>query len=108
MYPKNTLNALKHISIGKKDGVEEICIVFDNTNLFIAIELNKEIPQKTMDVCNETLTLNGIEYHLCIMEDTSQVQAYFMYNNNMYIIMHTNKAELVETLNNMEEIKYEN
>ena len=65
------------------------------------------LPQETIDFCNNKVTLNGIDYYICTMEDVNEVQAYFIYSNNMYRITHTDEDTLMEILNNMEEINYE-
>lgn len=105
-YPTNAEN-IKGISIGFVKGKETIDISYIDSDLFITITLNSDIPQEDIDFCNDKLTLNGIEYYLCTMEDVEQVQAYFTHDENMYRITHTDKETLIEILNNMEEIKYE-
>lgn len=107
LYPSNTIDTISHISIGKKDGIENIRMTFEDSDLFISIILNSEIPQETIDFCNKKITLNEIDYYLCIMEDINQVQAYFIHNNNLYVITHSDKNALVEIINNMEEINYD-
>ena len=106
LYIKNIDKNIKLISVSKFDENETINITFDNSDLFITITINSEIPQETIDFCNNKITLNGIDYYLCLMENTNQ--AYFVHNNNLYIVAHPDKKVLMETLNNMEEIKYEN
>ncbi len=108
LFPNNMANNINLITILNIDSKDEIHIVFDTSDLFITITRNCELPQEIIDICNDTITLNGIDYYLCIMDDVNQAQAYFIHNNNMYVITHTNESELMEILNNMEEITYEN
>ena len=107
LYPRNIHDTIDLISVGEVDGKETIDISHINSDLFITITLNSDIPQETIDFCNYKITFNGIEYYFCFIEDVNQVQAYFIHNNNMYRIIHTDKTSLLEILNNMEEIKYE-
>ena len=107
LLPSNMIDDCSATTSCNINNKREINIAFDNSDLFITITLNTEIPQETLDVCNDIVSLNNIEYHLCIMEDVNEFQAYFVHNNNLYIIVHSSKEELIEVLNNMEEIKYE-
>ena len=106
LYPTNTSHTNNHISVCESNNMKTINI-HTETDLFVTITLNSDIPKEIIDVCNDRVTLNENEYYLCIMEDVNEVQAYFIYNNNMYRIINTNKNELMEILNNMEEINYE-
>ena len=107
LYPKSIENTTDQIYVGEIDGKETINISYQNSNLSLIISLNTKVSQETIDFCNKKITLNGIDYYLCLMEDISQAQAYFTHDNNLYIISHTDKKALMEILNNMEEIKYE-
>lgn len=106
-YPSNALGNIEYISVGERDNQKIVCLVFNEADTSITITLNSEIPQKILDVCNDQIILNGTEYYLCLIEDVNQAQAYFVHNNNMYRITHTDKENLMEILKNMEEIKYE-
>ncbi len=108
LYPKNINEKIELISVGKIKKKETIHISYFDSNLFVTIELDSEIPQRTIDFCNSKITLNEIDYYICIMEDVNEIQAYYIYNNNMYRITHTDKEELMKLLKNMEAIKYEN
>ena len=107
LLPSNMLNNISMITMLNIDKKDEIHLVFDTANLFMTITLNSEIPQRTINFCDDKITLNGIEYYLCIIEDVSQYQAYFVHSNNVYVITHSDKESLIEILKNMEEIKYE-
>lgn len=107
LCPSNNIAIIEHISIGETNNEQTIGIVFDKPDFFITITLNSAIPQEIIAVCNERVSLNGFEYYLCILEDVNQAQVYFIHDNNMYRIIHTDKDSLIEILNNMEEIKYE-
>ncbi len=107
LYPTNTEYSIELISVGDVDKKETINIVYTDSIMSIDIVLNSEISQEIIDFCNDKITLNGIEYFLCIIEDVNRAQAYFIYDNNMYVVTCTNEKELMEILNNMEEIKYE-
>lgn len=104
--PQNC-NANK-IVIGQENDVERLFISFSNPSVSIEISLDTQLTQETIDVCNKSMNINGIQYYLCTMEDVNQVQAHFTYDNNLYVINHYNEKELVEILNNMEEIQNEN
>lgn len=104
--PQNC-NANK-IVIGQENDVERLFISFNNPSVSIEISLDTQLTQETIDVCNKSMNINGIQYYLCTMEDVNQVQAHFTYDNNLYVINHYNEKELVEILNNMEEIQNEN
>ena len=107
LYPSNLDKEIELISIGIVDGKETVDISYIESDLFITIELNSEISQDITEVYNKKITLNEIDYYLYIMEDIQQAQAYFVHNNNLYLIIYTNEKSLMEILNNMEEIEYE-
>ena len=107
LLPSYMLDNITEITATIGNSNDEIRIICDSS-LSVIITLNSEIPQKTLDFCNDKITLNGFDYYLCIMEDVNQAQAYFIYDNNMYRITCTNKDILIEALKNMEIIKYEN
>ncbi len=107
LLPSYMMDNVTDITSTKVNNKDEIQIAFDSY-LSVIITLNSEIPQETLDFCIDKITLNGIDYYLCIMGDINQAQAYFIYDDNMYIINHTNEDELIEMLKNMEIIKYEN
>ncbi len=108
LFPLNMVDDIDDITIVNSiDKNKEIHIVFNTSDLFITVTIDSEISKETIDVCDSKITLNGIDYYLCIMEDINQAQAYFIYDNNMYVIMNTNEKLLMEILNNMEEIKNE-
>ena len=108
LYPQNIPADIDHISVGIVDDVEMININYIDSDLYITISTDAEIPQETKDICNDKITINEIEYYLCIMEDVNMFQAYFIYDNNLYEIVHKDKEEFMKILNNMDEIKNEN
>ncbi len=106
LYPTNIKKPINTISLGDVGGNKKIDISYLESDLFIAITLNTELSQETIGVCDKKIALNGIKYYICIMEESSQ--AYFIHNNNLYIVAHSDEKVLMEILNSMEEIKYEN
>ena len=107
LFPSNIIDDINIITITNSSRYKDIHIVFNTPDLFITLELNTKLNQDIKNVCNKKITLNGIDYYICIMEDISQVQAYFIHNNNLYTITYKDEKSLMEILNNMEEIKYE-
>lgn len=108
LYPSNMIDSIKVVTFAYSDtSKQEINFLFNNSDLFITVTTNSKLTQEIINICNEKGTINGIEYYLCIMEDVSQTQAYFLYDDNLYLITHPNKDYIIEILNNMEEIKYE-
>lgn len=107
LCPSNDIAVVKHISVGETDENEKITMIFDKSDLFVSVTFNSEIPQEVKEIYTNRITLNSIDYYICVMEDVNQSQAYFIHNNNMYFIMYTDENSLMEILNNMEEIKYE-
>lgn len=107
LYPLNNQNKIKLISVSEIDGKETINISYVESDLFVTIIPDSDIPQETIDICNDKIIINGIDCYLCIMEDVTQAQAYFIYNNGVYRIIHTDKISLMEILKNMEDIRYE-
>lgn len=107
IYPTNIDEKIELISVSEIDGKETIKFSYINSDLSLSIKLNAEISQQTKDFCNKKITLNGIDYYLCIMEDINQVQAYFVHNGNLTTVITTTESDLMDILNNMEEIKYE-
>ena len=108
LYPSNMIEDINRITITSIDETTQIHMIFNNSDLFITVNLDSKIPQEIKNVCNSKFTSSGIDFYLCTMNDINQAQAYFEYDNNMYIIMNTNENNLMKILNNMEEIKYEN
>lgn len=107
LFPTANLTDIKLISLCEKDKEKTISIAFENSDLYISITLNSEIPEKNIDICNKNTTYNNIEYYLSIMEDVDKAQAYFVYDNNFYTVIRKNEKPLMDALKNMEEIKYE-
>lgn len=107
LFPSYMMDNITGITSTKVNDKDEIRIVFD-MDLFMSITLNSGLSDETTNFCNKKITLNGNDCHLCIMEDVNQAQAYFIHDNNLYAIDHTNEDELIEMLKNMEIIKYEN
>ena len=107
LCPSDNFAVIKHISIGNTDKKKTIDITFDKPELSITITLNSNIPQETIDFCNDKIILNETAYYICTMEDINKIQVYFVHNNNFYIVAHTDEKELMNILKNMEEIKYE-
>ena len=107
LYPESIKDAVELISVDKTENETTIDISHTESDIFVSITVDSQISKETFAVCNDKITLNNIDYYLCIMEDVNQAQAYFVYDNNMYVISHTNKNELIDLLNNMEIIEYE-
>ena len=108
LCPSDNTAIINYISIGNTDTKKTIDMTFDKSELSVTITLNSDIPQETIDFCNDKIILNDTEYHICTMEDINQVQAYFVHKNNFYIVAHTDKDELIKILENMKEVRYEN
>lgn len=107
IYPTNIDEKIELISVSEIDGKETINITFDNSDLFIRVALNSNLPQETVNAHDKKISIKGIDYYIFIMNDIPQTQAYFIHNDNLYVIIHTDEEALMEILNNMEEIKYE-
>lgn len=111
LYPETLKASVQRIPVDNTENNQTIDILHENSDVSVGIFLNSDIPQDTLDFCNDKITLNGIDYYLCIMEDVNQAQAYYVYDNNMYRIIHTNKTglmEILDSMDSMEIIKYEN
>lgn len=93
--------------IDKKDK-KNITFEFSEKNISINIIVNASITKEIKSICTETLLINNITFYLCPMSDTSQIQAYFVHNNNLYTITYTDRESLIDILENMEELRYEN
>ena len=85
-----------------------ILYIFENNNISIDVIVNRNINQNTINVCNESLSINNTTYYLCTIKETNQIQAYFIHNNNFYTVTCYDKDLLIEILENMEEVRYEN
>lgn len=107
LYPSNIDEEIELISISEIDGKETINISYTYSDFFATIFLDSKIPQEIPAICNKIITLNESDYYICTMEDINQIQAYFTYDNKLYVFMHTDYEELIEILNNIEDIKYE-
>ena len=107
LYPLNIKENIDLISVGEIDGKETLHFSYNNSDSFIIVTLNSKISQEIIDVYTKKITLNGIDYYVCLMDDVSKAQAYFIHNNNLYLVSHSTEKGLMEILNNMEEIKYE-
>ncbi len=108
LFPSNKIDDVSRITITNTDKYKDIHIAFNNANFFITIEISKSFTKDIFNDCNKKIILNGTQYYLCLMDDVSQAQAYFIHNNNLYTITHTDEKALIDILNNMEEIRYEN
>lgn len=108
LFPANMKNSVDLISADQETEERLIYFRFGEDTKTMNITFNAEMDQGTIDMCQEVVTIGGIEYHLCIMEDVNLVQAYFVYENNLYSITYPDKDTVMEMINNMVEIKYEN
>lgn len=89
------------------DSQESIIISYKDTNSSITIHKATSLSNEIKSICNEVKVINGTTVYLCIMNDTAQNQAYFSHNKNLYIVTCSNRDLLIDVLENMEEIRYE-
>lgn len=108
IFPANMKDKIDVISVNYQLEKRIAYFSFGEDTKTLDITFDTEMSQDIIDMCQEVVTIDGIEYHLCIMEDVNLIQAYFVYENNLYTITYPDKDSVMEMINNMEEIKYEN
>ncbi len=109
LFPKNRMytDTLKRISASSYENKRNLIITFDDPTFSINIILNANLSKDITSICDEKITYNDIDFYLCSMNDIAQVQAYFTYNDNLYTVTYSDRDSLIDILENMEEIKYE-
>ncbi len=109
LFPANTTNSIQVniISVIEKQNSVIFSVSFDNPNISMEIITNSDTTAKEKFYCKETLTINDVVFYICEMKDVSQVQAYFMHNDNLYTISCSSRDILMQVLENMEEVRYE-
>lgn len=105
LLPKNEL--IERISTGSYKKQKDISIVFSKAPLSMEIIINKKLDDHIEDICTETIFVNNITYYICEMKDANHIQVYFEYSNNSYTLIHSDKDLLINILENMEIVKYE-
>ena len=108
LFPKSFSESITKISVSSDDGKETISFADEKTDLYIDVSLNSDISQEVIDTCNKTISLNGTACYLSILPDVQQAQAYFVHNNNFYTVIAETENDLINIINDMEEIEYEN
>ena len=81
---------------------------FNNTELFIEVFSNKQLTAATKKDATEVQEINSITCYICEMPDINSYQINFEYNGDIYAFNHSNRELLVEIIENLEEINYEN
>lgn len=89
------------------DSSNNIIISFDNTDISINICKNTLITDEIKSICEETILINETIFYICTINDTSHFQAYFAHKNNLYTVTCPNRDLLIDILENMEEVRYE-
>jgi hypothetical protein len=81
----------------------EIIIGFNSLDLGFLIYPEKDIPQTIINDCSETITINNTTVHIIYLSDIGTYQMHFIYDNDYYYLVYTNKQELLKVIENMEE-----
>lgn len=84
-----------------------IIISFDDSSISINIRTNTNLSESIINASNEKIIVDNNTFYLCSMDDTSQIQAYFIHNRNLYTVTCPNRDLLIDILENMEEVRYE-
>lgn len=106
LFPKD-IGAIKIISMYQKQNKNYMSIVFEDSNLSMIITLNSDLSNQLKAVCNKKIIINHTEIYICAIDDAHQVQAYFIYDENLYTITSSDEDSLMNILKNMEEVKHE-
>lgn len=110
LYPSHNSDGIKVTGIlfNQKDECKEMSYVFDEPNLFSNIYFNTCIPEPKKQEATEIREINLITCYICEMQDISTTQITFEYKGNTYMFSHTDKETLIEIIENLKEINYEN
>ena len=110
LFPKLLPSNIEIIDIMfyKEDQFNKMTYTFSDTSTTSEITFNTSIDDSIKSISNETKKINDLECYICDMPDISSTQIYFEHKNNMYMFSHSNKNELINIIENLEEIKYEN
>ena len=107
LYPSQLpLNiTLKRIVLHKEDSKDKIVFVFDDANFTYTILFDETVSEDKKTVSTETIKINNINCYIFDMPDLGQIQVYFTYNNDLYMLSCNNKQELIETIENLKELQ---
>lgn len=82
-----------------------IIVHFNSVITAYDIHLDVQLPQKIIDIANETVTINGLICYIYQSDSLNTVQIYFEHNGNYYLIGGTNRQILLDIIENLEELK---
>lgn len=99
--PENTF--LNRISFYKESGKNKISLVFDDENLIYSVILNETISDDIKSVSDEIIRINSLDCYITEKKDMNIIQIYFAYNNNLYMLIYTEKQGLIEIIENLKE-----
>ncbi len=107
LFPEKIYKIKKIVSLPYNNETA-ITLTFEEPNFHIEIALNSDLSSEIKHYCNEIIKIENKDYYLFPMDDVSQIQAYFIHDNNLYTVTCSDRDLLIEILENMEEVRYEN
>ena len=110
LYPSKLPNGIKinGISFNQKGKNEEMSYIFNEPTLFSNIYFNTSISNAQKEISTEIQEINSVTCYVCEIKQVSTTQITFEYKGNTYMFSHTDKDTLIEIIENLEEINYEN
>ena len=99
---------IKELLFHQNDSTKTMTYIFNDTALSLEVYFNTSIPEEEKQVSTEIREINSITCYICDMLDISNTQITFEYEGNTYTFSHTEKDALIEIIENLKEIDYEN
>ncbi|MBQ8182669.1 MAG: hypothetical protein IJ025_02060 [Clostridia bacterium] len=99
---------IKELLFHQNDSTKTMTYIFNDTALSLEVYFNTSIPEEEKQVSTEIREINSITCYICDMPDISNTQITFEYEGNTYTFSHTEKDALIEIIENLKEIDYEN
>lgn len=106
LFPEYLPEEIKliRISIHKQNDCEEINFWFkEDVGFSYYATHDNELDNKIINVSNEVLKINNVDFYFLNMPDISQYQAYFSHKGYTYTIAYSDKAELLKILKTIKE-----
>ena len=86
--------------VGTEGDIETINLLFEE-GLSYTVYKRAPIPKRVLDNFSPTI-LGNTEVYIIDLSDVNSYQVYFAYNNDYYYIVHSDKQQVLEIIENLE------
>lgn len=100
-----THSEIVDISLVNYDTGDEITILFDVSDLYFDIHLDKPLEEVIAGSEFPSTTINGFECYIADLSEVGLYQVYFTHGGNTYCVTHSDFEVITDLIENLEEIK---